>query len=144
MWFDEKSFPLNFHSGGFAKNYFFCQIIMGSPLNNNVPEGRSVLPTLSCKCSLWTTASHELCAVYCKNNLQSLTKSLNTMGWSPFWRNIFTLYKFSTIPSSLVLNLATILHLIARATIDNTLLQRAPFSSHYFVLYHNYPIISQW
>ena len=32
---------------GFAKetkkNLFFCQIIMGSPLNNNVPEGRSVL-----------------------------------------------------------------------------------------------------
>jgi hypothetical protein len=23
---------------------FFCQIIVGSPLNNNVPEGRSVIP----------------------------------------------------------------------------------------------------
>ena len=40
MPFNEK----NHHHfiGGVGKTVFFCQIIMESPLNNNVPEGRSL------------------------------------------------------------------------------------------------------
>ena len=44
-----KRDPFYWHQGTmillavFIKKAFFCQIIMASPVNNNVPEGRSVL-----------------------------------------------------------------------------------------------------
>ena len=38
----KKKFRHHHFIGDFGKTVFFCQIIHGSPLNNNVPERRSV------------------------------------------------------------------------------------------------------
>ena len=66
-------FTLWFHEF-FQPIFFFCQIIMASPLNSNVPEGRSVHFILSDNCNISTNSPSTYSTL---GNLYILSTSTN-------------------------------------------------------------------